>query len=189
MSTDRIKFNVARIVTCSEVEGPFKRLAIWFQGCDIHCLGCCNPELQEFCVANILTMTELLEIILHAQKQFGIEGVTFCGGEPSMQRGLNFLGHKLRELGLGTILFSGHLVEDLPKELVDSVDMIIDGPFQIGNLDRERRLVGSTNQRLLNITGRYVEQMDWFFRHEMIGEVHISDAILMNGDALTIDSD
>lgn len=176
-------------MTCSEVEGPFKRLAIWFQGCDIHCPGCCNPELQELRVANILTMTNLLEIILNAYKQFGIEGVTFCGGEPSMQRGLHLLGQKLRELGLGTILFSGHFIEDLPTELVNSIDLIIDGPFQIENLETERRLAGSTNQRIIHITKRYIGQMDWFFHRDLISEIHLSSAIHINGDAMTIDSE
>ena len=73
MQTNNMKFNVARIITCSEVEGPFKRLAIWFQGCDILCKGCCNPELQALKKANILNFDQLLNIILNAKKDYDIE--------------------------------------------------------------------------------------------------------------------
>ena len=35
---------VADIVAETVVEGPGKRLAIWVQGCEIRCPGCCNPR-------------------------------------------------------------------------------------------------------------------------------------------------
>lgn len=51
-----IKFNVASINTCTEAEGPYKRLCIWFQGCDIHCKGCCNPDYQPFEARHIMSL-------------------------------------------------------------------------------------------------------------------------------------
>ena len=58
-----IKFNVALINTCTEVEGPFKRLCIWFQGCNRNCKGCCNKVLQPLKPANIISLEDLLKII------------------------------------------------------------------------------------------------------------------------------
>lgn len=187
--TSSIKFNVARIITVSEVEGPFKRMAIWFQGCDIDCFGCCNKELQEFKIANVMSFDQLLELIIETKKTYEIEGVTFCGGEPSLQRHLHLLGLKLRELNIGTIMFSGKYVEQLPKELVNSMDMILDGPFVLSKLEKERRLLGSTNQRIVNITNRYENHLDWFYsKKEMIQEINLSDAMYFNGDALVDNS-
>ena len=60
-----IKFNVASINTCTETEGPYKRLAIWFQGCNIHCKGCCNPDYQPLAAKNILSLEELVAINLN----------------------------------------------------------------------------------------------------------------------------
>ena len=189
ISTDKIKYNVARIITVSEVEGPFKRMAIWFQGCDIGCLGCCNPELQLFIIANIMTFEQILNLILDTKEKHGIEGVTFCGGEPSLQHNLHVLGLKLRELNIGTIMFSGKYIEQLPKALIESMDMILDGPFILSKLEKERRLLGSTNQRIINITDRYKNHVNWFYdKKEMIQEINMSDALYFNGDALVDNS-
>ena len=74
------KLNIAHINLCTEAEGPYKRMAIWFQGCNIRCEGCCNPELQDFKIANIITIRDVLEIIDDSCKKNGIEGITFLGG-------------------------------------------------------------------------------------------------------------
>ena len=61
-----IKFNVASINKCTEVEGPFKRLCIWFQGCNIHCIGCCNPDYQALIPKMLFSIDELVNIIKEA---------------------------------------------------------------------------------------------------------------------------
>ena len=101
-----IKFNVASINQCTEVEGPYKRLCIWFQGCNILCKGCCNPEYQPLVPKHILSLSELVEIIAEAKDSFGIEGVTYSGGEPTLQEGLSELTEKNHKLGLGVISFT-----------------------------------------------------------------------------------
>ena len=70
------KFNVASINTCTEAEGPYKRLCIWFQGCNIHCPGCCNPDYQPFEARHIMSLEELMAVIKEAKTRFEIEGVT-----------------------------------------------------------------------------------------------------------------
>ena len=85
MNFKLIKFNVALINTCTEAEGPFKRMAIWFQGCNIKCKECCNPELQEMKPAHIMTLEAILDIAKKSKIDNGIEGVTFLGGEPTLQ--------------------------------------------------------------------------------------------------------
>ena len=39
--------NLASIRLCTESEGPGKRTAVWVQGCQRRCPGCCNPHMQE----------------------------------------------------------------------------------------------------------------------------------------------
>ena len=69
-----IKFNVAAINCCTETEGPYKRLCIWFQGCDIHCKGCCNPDYQAFTVRNLMTLDELIAVINDAKDKHDSNG-------------------------------------------------------------------------------------------------------------------
>jgi anaerobic ribonucleoside-triphosphate reductase activating protein len=40
-----VSLQVAYSVACTEAEGPFRRHALWLQGCTLACPGCCNPEL------------------------------------------------------------------------------------------------------------------------------------------------
>lgn len=179
-----IKFNVASINTCTEVEGPYKRLCIWFQGCDIHCQGCCNPDYQPIVPKHILALDELLGIISQAQKEFGIEGVTYSGGEPTLQQGLSYLTQKIKELGLGVISFTGRKYEDVSDILCDC-DLVLDGAYEQDTPEKERRLLGSVNQRILLLTDRYKNVVNWFkSTGTKAVEVHVGNIILSNGDAI-----
>jgi len=182
-----LKFNIACINQCTEAEGPGRRLAIWFQGCDKHCENCCNPELLELKAANILSIDQIIDIIKEAKIQFNIEGITFLGGEPVLQQGLAELSQKIRDLGLGTILLTGKNIEELNEQIKDSVDLIIDGGYEKDKPDNERNLIGSSNQRIFFITERYREDKDWFFIPRLKRlEINISDnsGLFITGDKL-----
>ncbi len=178
-----IKFNVASIHTCTEIEGPFKRLAIWFQGCNINCKGCCNPDYQTLVPQNILSIEELTLIIEKAQTDYGIEGVTYLGGEPTLQQGLPLLTEKIRALGLGVLAFTGRNYEDA-KELLTGCDVVIDGAFIEGKEDDKRKIIGSTNQRILCLTERYKDCIEeWFITDGGKSvEVNVGKRIVLNGD-------
>ena len=178
-----IKFNVASINKCTEVEGPFKRLCIWFQGCNIHCEGCCNPDYQALIPKHLMSLDELMGIIQEAQNEFGIEGVTFSGGEPSLQCNLPVLTKKIKELGLGVISFTGRLFEDV-KECFEDCDVVIDGNYQESKKDVRRKLIGSTNQRIICLTNRYADCIyEWFANHRTKAmEISVASQIVINGD-------
>ena len=179
------KLNIAHINVCTEAEGPYKRMAIWFQGCNILCRGCCNPELQKIKVAHILTVQETLDIALKSKKENKIEGVTFLGGEPTMQEGLVHLANALAFNGLGTILFTGMIYDSIQKSVRNAMDLIVDGRFEMNQIDEERNLVGSKNQELIYVTDRYRDMSDWFLNtREKRIEINFSDALFVNGDII-----
>ena len=180
-----IKFNVASINLCTEVEGPYKRLTIWFQGCNIHCEGCCNPDYQALIPKHLVSLDELMGIIQEAQNEFGIEGVTFSGGEPSLQQNLPVLTSKIKELGLGVISFTGHNYEDV-KDCFVGCDVVLDGAYKQAEKETQRRLLGSKNQRIICLTERYKDCIDtWFNSSETkTMEVSLADKIVINGDAV-----
>lgn len=179
------KLNIAHINVCTEAEGPYKRIAIWFQGCNILCRGCCNPELQEIKVAHILTVRETLDIVLKSKKENKIEGVTFLGGEPTMQEGLGHLANALALNGLGTILFTGMTYDSLEKSVRNAMDLIVDGRFEMNQIDEARNLVGSKNQDIIYVTDRYRDMSDWFLNtREKRIEINLSDALFVNGDII-----
>lgn len=179
------KLNIAHINVCTEAEGPYRRMAIWFQGCNILCRGCCNPELQEIKAAHILTVRETLDIALKSKKENKIEGVTFLGGEPTMQEGLSYLANALALSGLGTILFTGMTYDSLEKSVRNAMDLIVDGRFEMSQIDEARNLVGSKNQEIIYVTDRYRDMSDWFLNtREKRIEINLSDALFVNGDII-----
>lgn len=177
-----IKFNVAYIKLYTKTEGPFNRCCIWFQGCNLNCNGCCNKELQPLTSNHIIELFDLVEIIKKAKEDFGLEGITLSGGEPSLQSGLVEFNNEIHKLGLGIIMFSGKDKSQLKEELVNSVDLLIDGPFIESQKDDARVLLGSKNKSLTFITNRYINQIDYFNNPISIEEVTAEDYIFINGD-------
>ena len=181
------KLNIAYINTCTETEGPYKRLAIWFQGCNILCKGCCNPELQSLKIRHVMTVEELFSIILVSKEKYDIEGVTFLGGEPTLQKGLISLVSLLKMNNIGTILFTGKRIEMLDNDLVSNLDLIIDGKFEASKIDTKRNLIGSENQNIYFLTNRYKKDEKWFFeKREKKVEINIvkDDSIFISGDVI-----
>ncbi len=176
------KFNVAYIKLSTKTEGPFNRCCIWFQGCNLNCKGCCNKELQSLIPKHIVTLDKLIGIVRSAMKKYEIEGVTLSGGEPSLQRNLLGLNKKIHTLGLGIIMFSGKRKDELDKELVDSVDLLIDGPYINSLHDSSRILIGSKNKNLHFITNRYKAEESYFYNKTAVEEVTAEEYIFINGD-------
>lgn len=156
-------FNVALINLCTEVEGPGKRLAIWFQGCDMSCKGCCNLEFKSLEPRHLLSLDKLCSIIEDSKNQNGIEGVTYLGGEPTLQVNLGSLSGRISGMGLGIILFTGRKINELNEDMLESVDLVVDGPYD-ENLEDERNMIGSTNQSIIHLTDRYRDDTDWFYK-------------------------
>ncbi len=175
-------FNIAYIKLCTKTEGPYKRCCIWFQGCNLNCKGCCNVDLQELTPKHIVSLDELVGIVQKAKNDFDIEGITLSGGEPSLQLCLKKFNHRIHELGLGIIMFSGKTIEQLDDDLVNSVDLLIEGPFIDSKIDDKRVLLGSTNKRLVLVTDRYKNELDYFNNPVAIEEVVAEDYIFINGD-------
>ena len=178
----KVKFNVAYIKLCTEIEGPYKRCCIWFQGCNLNCSGCCNKDLQPLIPNHIVSLEDLLKIIKEAKDKFDIEGITLSGGEPSLQSNLSLFNNEVHKMGLGIIMFTGKNMDNLNQELVESVDLLIDGPFIENQLDTKRVLLGSTNKHLSFITNRYKDQKDYFNNPVAVEEVVAEDFIFINGD-------
>lgn len=185
LNSKSIKFNVALINTCTVVEGPYKRMAIWFQGCTIGCLGCCNPELQELKEAHVMNLEEIVSIAKKSKEENKIEGVTYLGGEPTLQKHLTELSKELKKCNLGIILFTGYKIKQLNANLVAGVDLIIDGQYIEVKHDQNRNLVGSTNQTFNHISHRYLKDMDWFTEKRSLQvEVNVSQDFLITGDVV-----
>lgn len=129
-----------------------------------------------------MTLEELTHVISDAKEKYSIEGVTYSGGEPTMQQNLPELTAVIQNMGLGVIAFTGHLYEDV-TDVLSGCDMVLDGSYRAESPEHSRRLLGSTNQRILCLTDRYRDQLSWFDGERSV-EWNVNDALFANGDYL-----
>lgn len=175
--------NLHRIVDVTAAEGPGVRCAVWTQGCSVRCPGCFNPQTWTTRGGFRVAWQELVSRVLAIS---GIEGVTLLGGEPFDQpEPLGRFASAVRDAGLSVMTFTGHVLEDLPpSKLLDSTDLLVDGPFLADRPEPARPWVGSVNQRFHFLTDRYDESI---FRTPNRLELRIAPdgGIELNGFATT----
>ena len=147
--------NMAGLVRDSIVDGPGLRTTLFVQGCPHHCPGCHNPETWSFGGGTPMEEVCLFEII---RENPLCRGVTFSGGEPFAQaEGLSCLGRMLKEAGYEVASYTGYTFEQLlegtepQKALLETLDVLIDGPFVLEERTLELSFRGSRNQRILNV--------------------------------------
>ena len=143
------------IVGDSIVDGPGIRTTVFAQGCPHHCEGCHNPETWEFGCGTAVPAEGILEMV---QSNPLCKGVTFSGGEPFAQaEAFAELAKMLKEKGYEVASYSGYTFEQLlsgttaQKELLASIDVLIDGPFVLAQRSLELTFRGSRNQRIINV--------------------------------------
>jgi anaerobic ribonucleoside-triphosphate reductase activating protein len=131
-----------------------------------------------------MTLDELIAVIKDAKDKHGIEGVTYSGGEPTLQQSLPELTEAIHQLDLGVISFTGHLYEQVQEQL-EGCDMVLDGAFVESKLETKRKILGSTNQRILCLTERYKKYVDWFLTPSTKSiEINVGSTIFANGDKI-----
>lgn len=153
-----MKMRIAGTVRESVVDGPGLRFVIFVQGCRHRCKGCHNPDTWDPSGGKEITAEDLLEQVKSLKLA---KGVTFSGGEPFLQAGpLAWLGREIKKLGLDLITFTGYTWERLQelsgedpavRELLETSDYIVDGPFVLEQRDLELPFRGSRNQRIIDV--------------------------------------
>ena len=147
--------NLAGIQGDSIVDGPGIRLAVFAQGCPHHCDGCHNPETWEFGCG---TDMEEEAVVATARGNPLCRGVTFSGGEPFAQaEGFARLAKMLKDAGYEVAAYTGFTFEQLlagtasQRALLETIDVLIDGPFVLAERSLELSFRGSRNQRILDV--------------------------------------
>jgi anaerobic ribonucleoside-triphosphate reductase activating protein len=155
---DRVR--ISKIVARTGAEGPGWRFGIWTQGCPLGCPGCCNPEMLSPLAGTEREVDVLLSAIAKVE---GISGITLLGGEPFAQAAACALhAEEVQRIGLSVLLFSGYTLAELQREstpaaerLLAATDVLIDGRFRRDLPEPRRRWIGSANQVIHFLSGRY----------------------------------
>ena len=158
--------NYGQIFLVDCANGPGCRTSLFVSGCTHHCKGCFQPETWDFAYGKPYTQKVEDYILENLQPEY-IEGLTLLGGEPmepANQEALIPLIRRVRELEKKTIwVYSGYLYEQLAdpscarcraavtEESLDSIDILVDGPFIEEKKNISLHFRGSENQRIIDM--------------------------------------
>ena len=147
-------------------DGDGIRVAIYVSGCHFHCKECHNPEAWDFNYGKKFT-NDTIEYIMNLLNKSYVNGLSLLGGEPlelSNQEGLLPLVKRVKEeLPEKTIWcwtgynFDTDILEkmysenEVTRDLLKYIDIIVDGQFEIDNKIADLAFRGSTNQRKIDV--------------------------------------
>ena len=138
------------------VNGKGVCVSVFMQGCPHQCKGCFNPETWDFNGGRAIE-DEQKEInnILNLINQNGVQrNLSILGGEPLHKINISFVKDLLKQAKekyptIKTFVWTGYLLEELDKNDLQNIDILIDGKFVEELRDISLELRGSSNQRIL----------------------------------------
>lgn len=164
------------IKTADIANGPGVRVSVFVSGCTHHCKGCFNFATWDFEAGEPFT-AETERRLIEAGARPYISGLTVLGGEPfepSNQRGLVPFLRRWRETNPGKnvwcytgcvleseLLSPSHWRTECTDEMLSMIDVLVDGPFIESLKDISLRFRGSSNQRILDISGGASSPKEW----------------------------
>lgn len=150
-----MNIRIAGITNDSFVDGPGLRLTVFTQGCPHHCPGCHNPQSHDFQGGEVRSTESIIDI---ARDNFLLDGVTLSGGEPFAQaEACAEIAKEAHALGLNVWCYSGYTLERLLHgepawlNLLQNIDVLVDGPFILELRTLDAKFRGSSNQRVIDV--------------------------------------
>lgn len=140
----------------SDTHGPGLRFVVSLQGCEHKCPGCYNPNAQDTAGGVDFPAEELMDQMLSNPLTGGL---SLTGGEPfSQAANCTALARAARKAGLNVWCWTGYTFEallssgtDTQRELLQEIDVLIDGPFVLEEWTQELPWRSSRNQRLIQV--------------------------------------
>ena len=142
----------------SIVDGEGIRTVIWTQGCPHNCKGCHNPETHDFNGGELVDVETIKEQIKNLEFQ---DGITLSGGDPFMQpEACLEIAQFAKKLGLNVWSYTGFTFDQLRvlsrtkpviMDLLNNIDVLVDGKFILEEKSYECKYRGSKNQRIIDV--------------------------------------
>ena len=150
-----MKYNLIRKMDISN--GPGVRVSIFMQGCGFHCKNCFNKETWDFDAGKDFNQKTIDEVLNLCSADY-IKGLSILGGEPMHPKnieGTTKLAKAFKEKypDKNVWVWSGFKFdEDLKdKEVLNYVDVLVDGRYEDELHDFTLKWRGSSNQRVIDV--------------------------------------
>lgn len=148
--------NYAEIKFPDIANGPGARVSLFVSGCPHHCKGCFNQETWDYNYGFVFTES-VEKRVLDLLAMPYIRGLSLLGGEPfdpQNERRLARFVRRARDIfpDKDVWCWTGFLFEDLTFcELIQEVDILVDGPFIESEKSIGLQYRGSRNQRVIRV--------------------------------------
>ena len=161
------KHKIADYKAFNFVDGEGVRCSLYVSGCLFACEGCFNKAVQNFNYGTDFT-PELMEQILTDLNHDYVQGLTLLGGEPFLNTAvcLEVVQNVRERFGDTKDIWSwtGYTFEELLLEtpdklaLLNQVDILVDGRFELAKRNLNLQFRGSSNQRILDVKKSLAQQ-------------------------------
>ncbi|MGL4772016.1 MAG: anaerobic ribonucleoside-triphosphate reductase activating protein [Clostridium sp.] len=142
----------------SLVNGPGMRRVFFSQGCSHNCKDCFNPDTHDFNGGELKDMDELIKDVLINPM---LKGITFSGGDPLEQADkFAYMAKDFKKNKLNIWVYTGYTFEYIMgnldrrngwRELIENIDVLVDGKFEKEKNIDGLKFRGSTNQRIIDV--------------------------------------
>ncbi len=150
-----MRYNKIRKMDISN--GPGVRVSIFMQGCAFNCKNCFNPETHDFNAGQKFSEDTIKKVLDLCENEH-VEGLSILGGEPMNPQnieGTTALAKAFKEKYPNKNLWawSGYKFdEDLKdKEVLNYLDVLVDGVYIDEKRNPKLKWRGSENQRVIDI--------------------------------------
>jgi len=150
-----MRYNKIRKMDISN--GPGVRVSIFLQGCTFNCKNCFNPETHDFNGGKDFTEETLDRLFELCGKEY-VEGLSILGGEPLHPKNIEGTtalakAFKKKFPQKSIWVWSGFLFDrDLKgKEVLNYIDVLVDGQFVEELKNPSLHWRGSSNQRVIDV--------------------------------------
>lgn len=141
------------IIQDSIVDGEGLRTVIFVSGCKHHCRGCHNPESWNPNNGTEMSIPEIIRII----ESNPLADVTISGGDGltyQYEDTLKLVKAIKEQTRKNVWLYTGYTIQQVlesKREILDYIDVIVDGRFELENRDISLCFKGSSNQKIVNV--------------------------------------
>ncbi|EOH8679974.1 anaerobic ribonucleoside-triphosphate reductase activating protein [Enterococcus faecalis] len=142
------------------VDGEGVRNSLYVSGCLFACEGCFNKAVQNFNYGTSFTESLMNQIIEDLSHDY-VQGLTLLGGEPFLNTDVCLSVVKRVRETFGSTKdiwsWSGYTFEELlletsdKLELLHSIDILVDGRFELAKRNLNLQFRGSSNQRIIDV--------------------------------------
>lgn len=154
--------NYCGISECDVLNGQGFRVVLFVSGCDHQCYGCHNPKTWNPNYGHLFT-EETKKYLFNCLSKEYIDGITITGGDPLYKDNRVAIKEFLYQLKIlfpqkNIWLYTGYTYEELInmndliiKDILDAVDVLVDGRYIEELRDVSLPFRGSSNQRIIKM--------------------------------------